>query len=113
MPSSLCAAPGSAVALRTSGSAAGIGLPPDPQTESNQHEGEISTMTQATSTSSSLLAQLTPMLSDRAVIMVVSNVDDQHLDGVSDSPTHDHVQQNRPPKRRKRYRRTARGTRRA
>jgi len=42
-------------------------------------------MTQTTSTSSSLLAQLTPMLSDRAVIMVVSNVDDQHLDGVSDS----------------------------
>ncbi len=50
-------------------------------------------MTQATSTSSSLLAQLTPMLSDRAVIMVVSNVDDQHLDGVSDSPAHDQVQQ--------------------
>ena len=70
-------------------------------------------MTQATSTSSSLLAQLTPMLSDRAVIMVVSNVDDQHLDGVSDSPAHDQVQQTRPPKRRKRDRRPARGTHRA
>jgi hypothetical protein len=36
-------------------------------------------MTQATSTSSSLFAQLTPMISERAVMMVVSKVDDQHL----------------------------------
>jgi len=36
-------------------------------------------MTQATSMSSSLFAELTPMFSERAVIMVVSKVDDQHL----------------------------------